>query len=216
MSVADLAFLCPFNKNTNKLYQNWISERKTEGKTIVGFCPNAIQAKKIGLEEYHNKMIIALRNMIENYNIAVVLLYHDIRYEINDRTIAEDLFNELHGDGFDIFYEKNIKNGLELKSYLEFVDFTFTGRMHFGISGYSLGKPMLGVSYEDKFSGLQKLFSIDIESSLIDYTELEKTDEIIPQFVNKLPYFTHNVKENLANVLELSSKTFEQINSNFK
>lgn len=211
LSVADLAFLCPYNKNSDNDYQTWVNKQKKDQKTIVGFCPNSIQAKKIGIEEYKRKMLLALNNMIENYNISIALFYHDIRYEVNDKTLSNDLFCELKLNNKNVFYKDDIKNGLELKSYLEFVDFTFTGRMHFGISGYSLGKPMLGVSYEDKFSGLQKLFSIDIESSLVDYTDLKNTDTIIALFLNKLPEFNKNVKENLPKVLELSAKSLEFI-----
>lgn len=210
-SVADLAFLCPYTKNSDVNFQKWIDKQKLDKKTIVGFCPNSIQANKIGVVAYKSKMLLALKKMIENYDIAVALLYHDIRYQVNDRTLAEDLYIELKSNNKDVFFNNNIKNGLELKSYLEFVDFTFTGRMHFGISGYSLGKPMLGIAYEDKFSGLQKLFSIDVESSLVDYNELEKAEYIIAQFMSKLPEFKNNVKENLPKVLELSAKTFELI-----
>ena len=208
--VADIAFLCPHPKNTNQAYQNWIQTQRKENRIIVAVCPNAIHAKRIGEKKYLKKMQILLAFLHKHFNIAFALLYHDLRPQCNrksDCDLSKDIYIELK-DKVKVYYTSEIANGLELKSYLEDIDFTISGRMHFGISGYSLEKPMFGMAYEDKFSGLQKLFEIDPKESLVNFNNIESAMGILPVFIQKLEQNTQLVKKNLETVKILSTKNF--------
>ena len=209
--VSDLAFLCPYNKNSDEDFLSWVSVKKAESKIIAAICPNSIQAHKVGIEEYVNQFTTTLEEIQNKKNVVFVFLYHDIRGKMNDRDLAEKIYLKLKEKNLDIYFKDNITNGVVLKSYLELVDFTITGRMHFGISGYSLAKPMFGISYEGKFSGLQKLFGVSAENSLISYTKMEDFYPTLERFINNLSEFSINTKENLPKVIALSQKNFEEI-----
>ena len=85
-----------------------------------------------------------------------------------------------------VYFDAHLRNGLELKSYLDFIDFTITGRMHFGISGIAAGKPMFGICYANKFEGMLRLFEIDPDRNLIDYTVLADCVKVVPLFLHDL------------------------------
>jgi polysaccharide pyruvyl transferase WcaK-like protein len=207
--VADIAFLCPFYKNNDKCYLSWIKNQKKRNKIIAGVCPNSIQAQRVGKEYYVKQIISLLQYMNNKYDLSFALFYHDLRLdESSDRNLSEEIYRFL-GNSMDLFYTKNILNGVQLKSYLEYIDFTIAGRMHFGISGYSLEKPMFGIAYEGKFSGLQKMFGIPVEKSIVDYTRLNESKKIADLFMENLNIFSAAVQKNLPTVLELSKKNFE-------
>lgn len=209
--VADVAFLCPFSKNSNSNYLNWINDQKRSGKTIIAVCPNAIQAANCGKSAYIAGLLSLLTYARTCRDAAIILLYHDLRSQcegLSDRDLAEQLYQPFEGDN-SVFFTDDIRNGVELKSYLEFVDFTLTGRMHLGISGYSLKKPMLGITYESKFSGLQKLFGLDPDKTLInDYKHLAKYVNIVDYFITHLNELKELTEKNHAKVMELAKLNF--------
>lgn len=206
--VADMAFLCPSTPNNDLDYLLWIEQQHEMNKIIVGVCPNALQANLAGKDYYITEYISLLEYMNNRHNLSFVLLYHDIREHTNDLELSEKIHAGLP-DSMNLFYTKNICNGIQLKSYLNHIDFTLTGRLHFGISGYSLGKPMFGIGYEGKFSGIQKLFGIDPEKSIIDYRKLNDSMAVMDMFMENLSNFFSLVNEKLPVVLKMAEKNFE-------
>ncbi|MCA4777336.1 polysaccharide pyruvyl transferase family protein [Empedobacter stercoris] len=211
--VADLAFLSPMYKHNDNIFNEWINNQKKGKRKILALCPNALQAKKIGEEKYVLDLISLLKHSIEKHNISILLLYHDLREHCNgksDRDISLDIYRRLSCDYKEnLFFYPEIKNGLEMKSYLQNVDFTLTGRMHFGISGYSLNKPMLGIAYEGKFSGLQKIFGIDPTKTLInDLFNISRNEEKIDYFIQNLSELKSKVELNIDKVKVLSKSNF--------
>jgi polysaccharide pyruvyl transferase WcaK-like protein len=210
--VADIAFLCSFKNNEDEKYLLWIRKQKENDRTVIGVCPNALQAEKVGKKKYLEQFIFLLQYINNKYKVSFALLYHDLRSQcdnLSDKDLSKEIFillNEI--SSFNVFYSEDIINGIQLKSYLEMVDCTVTGRMHLGISGYSLGKPMLGIAYEGKFTGLQKLFEIDVEKSIINYTELNKSKKIVDLFMSNLDFFSASVQRKLPTVLKMSMKNF--------
>ena len=209
--VSDLAFLCPYEKDKiSDSYREWIDLQRSRKKIVIGVCPNTIQAINIGKERYIEGFAKSLKAANENKNLSFVFLYHDLRKfcdGLSDRDISKNIF-DLFDEKENVFFEPNLINGLMLKPYLEFIDFTLTGRMHFGISGYSLGKPMLGITYEDKFSGLQKMFQIDLKSSLVSYTKLEDLSDVLGLFLVSFEEFKANTLKNLDKTKKMSQSNF--------
>src|SRR5690606_10635594 len=118
-----------------------------------------------------------------------------------DKGLSEELYFS-RKNKTNSYFTPNIKNGVELKSYLEYIDFTLSGRMHFGISGYSLKKPMLGITYEDKFSGLQRLFGLNPEFTLIaDYKNISQGKYVMDYFLENLDNIQKNIDSNYAKVI---------------
>lgn len=210
-NVVDLAFLTKAKVVEDLKFNLWLENNKNN--IVIGFCPNAIQAKKVSYNKYVHDLEILLKYALNKGNVSIVLLYHDLRNHCDgksDKDISNEIFNKLFISYKDkIFFPKNIKNGLELKFYLENISFTLTGRMHMGISGYSLGKPMLGIAYEGKFSGLQKIFDIDAERTLItDLYNIHNSLDSLDYMISSLDYLKKSVEEKLPMIKRLSKNNF--------
>ena len=196
---ADIAFLCgkPNIKDiqTEKLVE---AERKS-GRKVVAYCPNTIHAKKIGLSTYIKRQESLLKMFVE-LNCSILFLYHDLRnYALNlsDRDLAKMLSVNFAEHG--IFVD-GIKDGHTMKYYISLADFTVTGRMHFGISGYTLGLPMFGVSYYGKFDGLQEMLGIAPEETLVPYDMEETSPDIVVGFLERLHSYKEAIQTNIKNV----------------
>lgn len=211
--VSDLAFLCPDNNIYPSSYEKtkeWVIDRRLHKQIIVAFCPNSIQMKSLGKEKYYHMMKKNI-DILLKCNCSILLLYHDLRrYALNtsDKDISEDLIKKF--DKLDnIFYVDDINDGITLKKYLSLCDFTFTGRMHFGISGYVCGKVMFGISYLNKFEGLQKMFGLNKGiNTLFDYSNIKNEDETIRLFVHNIKQLSEVVDKKLPIVKQLAEKNF--------
>lgn len=208
--VADLAFLCPLINCNNEAYLRWINKQKEDNRKIIAICPNSIHMRNYEDQQYISQYVEAIELINNSGNYSFVLLYHDLRdlnKGWNDMTISKSIYSRLKTLK-NVYFTDRITNGVQLKSYLPYVDITLTSRMHLGISGYSVGKPMFGITYENKFSGLQKLFGISPERSLVEYTELENLKEKFDLFIQDYENNVDLVKDNIQNVIELSKKNF--------
>lgn len=205
--VADLAFLTQFQEIQEEIFESWL--KRNQGRKIVAICPNALHARSTGLEKYiqdFSKFIQA----ISNDQTAFLFLYHDLRPqcgEHSDFDISRMLYVMIEKENASFLPSSN--NGIEMKYYISKCDVTITGRMHFGISGLSAKIPMIGISYEDKFSGLQKLFGIaPTESLLEDYSHISKDTEKVSEFLKSIDNYKFKVEEFLPAVKELAIKNF--------
>jgi len=212
--VSDLAFLTPYKDMQDTGYVAWINAQREMNKKIVGICPNAIHANNVGIEQYVEDFIRFIKSVNESVEVSFVFLYHDLRshcQDNSDKDISSILFDHLHNQ-VDCYYKDDIGNGIQMKYYVGYTDLTVTGRMHFGISGLSLGKPMLGITYEDKFSGLQKLFNIEPEESLIgDYKVMNEYVDIAINFIKNSEYYSDKVRDSLGKVKKLSFRNLERV-----
>ncbi len=169
-----------------------------ENRKIAAFCPNSIQAERLGWEKYLAGQQMLLDSFSSDTDVSVLYLYHDVRAlydDKSDRDISKALFDaHTQKDSAYVYFPGNIENGIALKSYLTYASFTVTGRMHFGISGMEAGKPMFGICYADKFEGMLRLFDIDPGHSLIDYTEMEKGVQVVSVFLDDLDSQCHKIE----------------------
>ena len=212
VQTSDMAFICPklsdaVDENRLSQFIAWCLNIKSEGRVVIAICPNALQAEKIGYQEYINGMKTLIDTFSNIRKCAVAFLYHDVRVfggGGSDKTISADLFDLYSGTDLPVYFDQNIKNGVELKSYFDYVDFTITGRMHFGISGIEAGKPMFGICYANKFEGMLQLFEIEPENSLVDYTALAACSEVVPLFLKHLDENSSKIARYLPRVKEQS------------
>lgn len=203
----DIAFICPdipelYRSKIFSSYEVWANKMRTLGKTIIGVCPNSIQAKKFGLDNYERDFSLLLNSFADSGSFAFVFLYHDLRLiceNDNDSTISSR-FYERYKVKTDSFYTDQISNGVALKGYLSLIDFTITGRMHLGISGATYGKPMFGVAYANKFEGMVKLFSIDPDKCLIEFTDIPNQLSVVSSFIANFPSFKSKVEASLPEI----------------
>ena len=203
VETTDIAFLCdtPSLVDDDTQIKEWIFNERKQGRTISAFCPNAIQAASIGLSTYLNFVKELIDEFMSN-NISVLFLYHDLRKqcgELNDKDLSNMLSQEFNGHKL---FVDNIPDGYTLKPFIGLADFTITGRMHFGISGYTLGLPMYGISYYGKFEGLQSLFGIDPKLSLVDYKSNKVDKHQIKDFLNMIPIYRTSINLKISTVKE--------------
>jgi polysaccharide pyruvyl transferase WcaK-like protein len=214
--AADIAFLTNVDQDYSKTddykkYNTWADECKNKGMKIAALCPNAYLAEKNGLDnqlELFDTLIQAIEST--GTSVAYLLLYHDLRTHCkgkNDKDISEILYNK-YSNHFNCYFSSNIRNGCELKSYLKNVDFTISGRMHFGIAGLAYGKPMFGIEYQDKFSGLLKMMGLDVKKCSIDYFNPQNSDNVINEFIKNLNRYTEAVNKTINNMVLLSKNNF--------
>lgn len=212
----DIAFICPdvpgaYQKAAFSNYLEWCRLMHSKGIKIIAVCPNSIQARKSGISNYIEGLQVLLNKFLDKDKFAFVFLYHDIRPlcgNDTDSTISKVLYDFFTAKGVDCYYTNEVKNGVEVKGYLSSVDFTVTGRMHFGISGLTYGKPMFGISYANKFEGMVRLFNIDPQHCLVNYDELKAVNGEIGLFINNYTAIKDNVAKNLEQVKQDTRSNF--------
>ncbi len=217
--TSDIAFICPLIKqpyqNTYfRLYQDWIKSVRQNGRKVIAICPNSMHAQKLGSDIYLNAFKTMIDEFISESHFAIAFLYHDLRkpdQSDNDRSISEKLYAYYKAQNVDCYFNDNIKNGLEIKRYLELIDFTITGRMHFGISGLICNKPMFGITYADKFEGMIQLFGIDPYCCLIDYHNIADSKAQVSCFKQKIKEVNNKVSDALPSVLEICKTNYKSL-----
>ena len=187
--------------------REWVSLERSKGKKIAAFCPNTIQAKKRGLKKYLEEQI-ALLNGFKSLNCSILFLYHDLRkyaLGINDKELSKMISYYFEDCGL---FCDHVGDGCEVKSYIKMADFTISGRMHFGISGYALGVPMYGISYFNKFEGLQKMFDVNPDESLVNADALASLPPNITTFCNNLTKYKASVERNVSDVIKEAYRNY--------
>ena len=204
--VPDIAFLCDNPSPNDELMEKWSNEQRKLGHPVIAYCPNTIQAKKMGLNKYIEGQIELLREF-KRYKCAIMFMYHDLRkyaLSLSDKDLSRIIYLSLN-DSDSVFID-NVSNGYDLKKYIALSDFTVTGRMHFGISGYTMGLPMFGVSYFNKFEGLHKMFLQS--NSLIEYDNVEQCHNNVGEFIANFQQYNINVRNRLFQIIEIAKMNF--------
>lgn len=210
----DIAFICPDIRSTYEgpkydAYAQWC-DTLPNGNRVIAICPNSIQARKITLEKYVDDMIFLLDTFRTHEKFAFVFLYHDLRPLCeghSDKDISEKLYNHFTGlDDANCYFPQEISNGVQIKGYLNKVDFTITGRMHLGISGIVTGKPMFGICYANKFEGMLKLFSVEPSKCLVDYTDMQNCSSVVDSFLSSYTEIESLITKNLSSVQAVTKK----------
>ena len=206
METVDIAFACGIDeKMPIGSIEEWVMNQKEKGQRIIAYCPNTIQAKKMGLVEYLRCQLLLL-NEFSKQNCSILFLYHDLRkyaLGINDKELSKMVSFYFQENGM---FCDNITDGYLMKNYINLADFTVTGRMHFGISGYTLYKPMFGCCYYNKFEGVQDLFGIKPENSLVDYDKIYENLFKVTDFLEFLQTYQACIKRNLSSVQNCAQK----------
>lgn len=172
----------------------------------------------MGLVEYLRCQLLLLKEFSKQ-NCSILFLYHDLRkyaLGINDKELSKMVSFYFQENGM---FCDNITDGYLMKNYINLADFTVTGRMHFGISGYTLNKPMFGCCYYNKFEGVQDLFGIKPENSLVDYDKIPENLFRVTDFLEFLQTYQACIKRNLSSVQNCAQKIYKNeicsINSYF-
>jgi polysaccharide pyruvyl transferase WcaK-like protein len=89
----------------------------------------------------------------------VLLISHDYRGADGDDTCLAPIHAALSAEmGGRLHYPTARHSAAELKAMAGLMDCVVTGRMHLAIAALGMGRPVAGLTYQDKFLGLFGLF----------------------------------------------------------
>jgi colanic acid/amylovoran biosynthesis protein len=154
--VADCAFLLREKAGpASERVRAWTSSQRQQGKRILGinFHPLLFKNK----EDFHrlsHSFQHALGAMAARGETSFVVIPHDNR-EGSDKAVLQSFTANLGNTLRDhtLFVEEEVGPD-EIKSIVSHLDGVITGRMHLAIASLGMGKPVLALTYQDKFEGL--------------------------------------------------------------
>ncbi len=114
-------------------------------------------------QELLDTLTLTLNSALETYpHLHVVMLPHDFRRGQSDLQSAIDLLNQVKPEFRDrIYVPGDDLNAWDIKAMCSGVDCVLTGRMHLAIAAMGSGKPVMAITYADKFEGLFRLFGLE-------------------------------------------------------
>jgi polysaccharide pyruvyl transferase WcaK-like protein len=169
--VADVAFLLsstPKSEIASQVLQ-WIDKQRENNRLIIGFTPYNQLNKEIGIDSVKQLIQIYVGQLTELYsrqdNFSFILLPHDFRDasdKVSDIVLAEGILNNLPPE----IKSHSIKvptpcTAADIKAIVGNLDFVLSGKFHLAIACLGQATPVAGITYQDKFEGLFKLFEIE-------------------------------------------------------
>jgi polysaccharide pyruvyl transferase WcaK-like protein len=216
--VTDSAFMLQ-GATPNSKTAEWLAVRRAQGKTILGFNihPMLVKEDPLRVSALADAAVSALPRVMQDRNVAFVLIPHDRRADVGDMVILGRVYERLKDTvGHDLLMiDANALSAAELKGTAGALDGVVTGRMHLAIGALGKGVPVLCVSYQDKFEGLFDHFELP-PSMLMEVPEASAADVLVTRlngFLNELSTLRAKVNKALPRVLEKSRRNFSGLDS---
>jgi polysaccharide pyruvyl transferase WcaK-like protein len=211
--VADVAF-CLIPTTVPPDVKKWIEEQKNNGNQIVGFNVHPMLLKSASEENIQNiveSAVYSIKNLSENLKVSFLLLPHDYRGKNGDAICLEPIYERLKNDSkINAFFLEGKHRASVLKAIAGMLDGVVTGRMHLAIASLGMETPTMCITYQDKFEGLYRHFSLPNKLLLSPQTMMDKdtfTKELT-DFVSELSTLKSIVSSKAPTVRSLSEKNF--------
>lgn len=211
--VTDSAFMLqPISDSSVVMdVERWAAKHRSEGRTLIGFNAHPMLIKNPTQEQLNSlfdTVASALTKFMKRDDVAVALISHDYRGASGDDTCLKYIAHKLASSFGDRLYYREVRcSAAELKGIAGVMDGIVTGRMHLAIASLGMGVPVAALTYQDKFQGLMRHFSLpdDLllapEKLLNDeplVSLLERFTQNLEQLNEKVSYFLPQVKANSA------------------
>lgn len=192
----------------------WIKAQRADNRRVVGINVHPMLFESVTEEQVAliiQRVSEGLSQVSECRSVAWLLMPHDYRGERGDsrclQPIAERLAPTL-GDSIQMLCGEH--RAAVLKGVAELLDGVVTGRMHLAIASLGKGVPTLSITYQDKFEGLYRHFSLPEWLLMNPKTLLEHGEvaERLKLFIDNLESIKHATKAVLPSVLSLSRENF--------
>lgn len=212
--VADSAF-CLTPRNPDAASVAWIESQRAEGRTVIGINLHPMLMKKATPAEVDHlcaSMTRALRRVSAGRKVSWLMMPHDYRGERGDGRCLKPVFEALSTDPeIHCHYLEAEQRAAAIKALAGLVDGVVTGRMHLAIAALGMGVPTLSLTYQDKFEGLYKHFTLPTDLLLAPavFDEVATLTDRIEDFINRLPELAQTVVSRKPDVLALSKRNFE-------
>lgn len=165
--VADAAFMLTPDPNSSSYpgVSAWVAGRKAAGDTVVGInlhpmlIKNATQSQIDGLAVQFGAV---LNQIAKEFPVSFLLLPHDYRSRVNDRSCLAPLAEQLKPRGeARVRFVETEHSAAELKALVGLADALISSRMHLAIGALGMKVPVFAFSYQDKFHGLMRHFELE-------------------------------------------------------
>ncbi|MDP3405214.1 MAG: polysaccharide pyruvyl transferase family protein [Brevundimonas sp.] len=165
--VADSAFLLPPSPTAPDYaaVDAWTTDQRAEGRFVCALNVHPMIHKNNDMAEVealNQRLKAILPALSQRYPVSFLLVPHDFRDGgLGDNVALSplyDLLKPILGDR--VAFAPTPARASELKALVACADMLVTGRMHLGVGALSMGTPMWGLSYQDKFIGLFEHFGL--------------------------------------------------------
>lgn len=190
----------------------WADKHRTAGRRVIGFNAHPMLIKNPTAEQLDrlfNSISSALIRFMNECNVAVALISHDYRGESGDDICLKYIADKLAPRfGERLYYKETRCSAAELKGMAGVMDGVVTGRMHLAIASLGMGVPVAALTYQDKFQGLMRHFSLP--DDLLLAPEKLQSDEplvsLLERFTQSLEQQKEKVSQFLPEVKKSSAK----------
>lgn len=214
--VADAAF-CLVPSSIPASVKNWIEEQKSNEKLIIGFNVHPMlfkNASKEQIQKIISSAITAIEGLSKSFHVSFILLPHDYRGHHGDSVCLEPIFHALKEDSnLNVYFLEGKFRASDLKAIVGALDGVVTGRMHLAIASLGMGTPTLCITYQDKFEGLYRHFSLP-NNLLLPPEMMINPDNFTSEltgFIENLTSFKKMVRSKKPDVVALSEKSFNNL-----
>lgn len=217
--VSDLAFLLQPSeerKSIDRVFQ-WIGKQRSSGQQVMGvnlnFLPFTYTQKgssKKTIERIRENFIDLFTEFKE---LSVVMVPHDSRGGGNDEWFAKKIYRALPDFVKPRCYliEKAPQAG-EVKAIARELDFAISGRMHFLIALLGSNVPAIGIAYQGKFEGLNRLFGFEnMTIEPYDFLKKEVLFEAVSKLINEQHIIKQQIISELPKVYELAESQLPEL-----
>jgi colanic acid/amylovoran biosynthesis protein len=217
--VADAAFMLEPDDSPPEVASlaAWAQRQREAGRSVLGFNMHPMLIRHATPEQVDTLVrsgIDALRRVAASRPVAIVLISHDYRGHEGDDVCLKPIFDALTSElGERLSYPTQRFSAAQLKAIAGLMDGVVTGRMHLAIATLGMGKPVVGLTYQDKFHGLLAHFEYP-ERYLLSPSELadpQRFAATIEALVDQLVPLRQLVVDHLPQVKQASARNLEPL-----
>jgi polysaccharide pyruvyl transferase WcaK-like protein len=217
--TADTAFLLKPSGPTSLTdpVATWIMERRSMGGKVIGinvhpllFMRKTAESKEQFLASFANLLIAMTR--LEKFRF--LLLPHDYRDGVGDLEMMAALYERLpESVRASSLFVRDRLSAAEAKEVCGSLHAVISGRMHLCIAALGQAVPTFGLSYQDKFRGLMRLFHQDYEPLLEAEECLDeaKLQAAVFEFLELRDSLKDEIKSRLPRVIAMARENFRFI-----
>ena len=215
VAVADIAFLMPPLAGPAPFHleavEDWLKDERNGGRIVMACClsQQALMAMRGNVPNAAEGLAEVLADLIDSRGVSLLLTGHDLRDSRpgeDDISLAVNLGAALTRRlGHVRHHRIAVPSGAaEVKRLMGWVDLALSARMHLAIASLGMGKPVIGLGYQDKFAGMMARFGL--EPWLLEGEKFELTGltGIFAAALDSLPEVSHQVASRLPNIVALA------------
>lgn len=220
--VTDLAFMLPPKLADNPLLDAVRAMKSRAGGFMLAVAPNRLSVRMGNLDDAERsaRMIEYCVNLLERVgtdhpSASFLLIPHDLRWVWSDTRLCDEVVERLSAGLRERVMISSTEQPDEIKGALSEVEVLVTGRMHCGIGGLGVGTPTIFLDYQDKVTGMLKLFDLDTRIEFIEAPEriAEKTADKIYSLLGEGVALRERIRAALPGIRAQSSlNVLENVN----